>query len=301
MSCSRAGRAHDQVGPVRERRAGKECGGPCRCCVAAAPVQRVRPGRCAGAQNPRERITLSRVMRHAWVTRRGAWPLRTVREMVAAGLSPAAGGGGDLPPAGAGSALARTPPGSPTAAALPDMLATINVLDVPRQARRAATAAFLRVTHPLLEGGRVTLRSSLSVWSHSVTMQLMHAHTRVVILSGASGAVGSSLIGLSLSGAWLAHARYSARPGPMQGSPCTTSPGRKRGGRAACHAQDRLLGPPPSHSTQPYTPQHAHPRRTAGAAPRAGPPAGGAAARPGGARIRGRRVPGGAHTLFCIP
>lgn len=88
-------------------------------------------------------------MRHAWVTRRGAWPLRTVREMVAAGLSPAAGGGGELPPAGAAAALARTPPGSPSAAALPDMLATINVLDVPRQARAAAVAPHPRVTHPL--------------------------------------------------------------------------------------------------------------------------------------------------------
>jgi len=109
----------------------------------------VRPRRARGAQNPRERITLGRVMRHAWVTRRGAWPLRTVREMVAAGLSPAAGGGGELPPAGAAAALARTPPGSPLAAALPDMLATINVLDVPRQARAAAVAPHPRVTHPL--------------------------------------------------------------------------------------------------------------------------------------------------------
>ncbi len=72
-------------------------------------------------------------MRHPWVTRRGAWPLRTVREMVRAGLSPAEGDAADapLPPAGAG--FGNTPPGSP--AALPDMLSTINVLDVPRQAR----------------------------------------------------------------------------------------------------------------------------------------------------------------------
>ncbi|KAK9839649.1 hypothetical protein WJX81_003229 [Elliptochloris bilobata] len=78
-------------------------------------------------KNPRERITLGRVMRHAWVTRRGAWPLRTVREMVRAGLTPAEGDAADTPrPL---EALGKPLP----QAALPDMLSTINVLDVPRQ------------------------------------------------------------------------------------------------------------------------------------------------------------------------
>ncbi|KAK9823463.1 hypothetical protein WJX72_002919 [[Myrmecia] bisecta] len=60
-------------------------------------------------KNPKERITLQRVMRHPWVTRQGAWPLRSIREMLRRGENPNA---------------------EPV---LPDLMATMNVLDVPRQ------------------------------------------------------------------------------------------------------------------------------------------------------------------------
>lgn len=60
-------------------------------------------------KNPKERISLSRMMKHPWVTRRGSWPLRTVKEMVQAGETP------EQPPV------------------LPDLMSTLNVLDVPRQ------------------------------------------------------------------------------------------------------------------------------------------------------------------------
>ena len=80
-------------------------------------------------------------MRHAWVTRRGAWPLRTVREMVRAGLAPAEDDPADTPRLPAGAAGLGQPSLGPAApAALPDMLSTINVLDVPRQARLHFTA-----------------------------------------------------------------------------------------------------------------------------------------------------------------
>lgn len=49
------------------------------------------------------------MMKHPWVTRRGSWPLRTVKEMVQAGETP------EQPPV------------------LPDLMSTLNVLDVPRQ------------------------------------------------------------------------------------------------------------------------------------------------------------------------
>ncbi len=49
------------------------------------------------------------MMKHPWVTRRGSWPLRTVKEMVRMGDTP------ELPPA------------------LPDLMSTLNVLDIPRQ------------------------------------------------------------------------------------------------------------------------------------------------------------------------
>ncbi len=48
-------------------------------------------------------------MKHPWVTRRGSWPLRTVKEMVRMGDTP------ELPPV------------------LPDLMSTLNVLDIPRQ------------------------------------------------------------------------------------------------------------------------------------------------------------------------
>lgn len=60
-------------------------------------------------QNPKERITLGKMMKHSWVTRRGSWPLRTVKEMVHMGDTP------ELPPV------------------LPDLMSTLNVLDIPRQ------------------------------------------------------------------------------------------------------------------------------------------------------------------------
>lgn len=61
------------------------------------------------AKNPKERITLGKMMKHPWVTRHGSWPLRTVKEMVRVGEKP------ELPPV------------------LPDLLSTLNVLDIPRQ------------------------------------------------------------------------------------------------------------------------------------------------------------------------
>ena len=68
-------------------------------------------------QNPRERITLSRVMRHPWVTKRSAWPLLTVREM--GGCTEAADDDmNDI---------------NPQLVQLPDLMATSNVLDIPRQ------------------------------------------------------------------------------------------------------------------------------------------------------------------------
>ncbi|CAK0783136.1 hypothetical protein CVIRNUC_006332 [Coccomyxa viridis] len=68
-------------------------------------------------KNPRERITLSRVMRHPWVTKRSAWPLLTVREM--GGCTEAADDDmNDI---------------NPQLVQLPDLMATSNVLDIPRQ------------------------------------------------------------------------------------------------------------------------------------------------------------------------
>lgn len=71
---------------------------------------------CAYLQNPRERITLGRVMRHPWVTKRGAWPLLTVREM--GGCPDSEDDANDL---------------NPQLLQLPDLMATSNVLDIPRQ------------------------------------------------------------------------------------------------------------------------------------------------------------------------
>lgn len=63
----------------------------------------------AVVQNPKERITLNKMMKHPWVTRRGGWPLRSVKEMIRVGERP------ELPPV------------------LPDLMSTLNVLDIPRQ------------------------------------------------------------------------------------------------------------------------------------------------------------------------
>lgn len=67
----------------------------------------------SSAQNPRERITLPVVMRHPWVTKRGAWPLQTVREM--------------------GGCPEEEDEINPQLVSLPDMMSTLNVLDIPRQ------------------------------------------------------------------------------------------------------------------------------------------------------------------------
>ena len=52
---------------------------------------------------------MSKMMKHSWVTRRGSWPLRSVKEMIRVGERP------ELPPV------------------LPDLMSTLNVLDIPRQ------------------------------------------------------------------------------------------------------------------------------------------------------------------------
>lgn len=66
-------------------------------------------------QNPKERITLSKMMKHSWVTRCGSWPLRSVKEMIRVGERP------ELPPV------------------LPDLMSTLNVLDIPRQVHNCPT------------------------------------------------------------------------------------------------------------------------------------------------------------------
>ena len=70
-------------------------------------------------QNPKERITLSKMMKHSWVTRRGSWPLRSVKEMIRVGERP------ELPPV------------------LPDLMSTLNVLDIPRQVHSCPVGIFL--------------------------------------------------------------------------------------------------------------------------------------------------------------
>lgn len=62
-------------------------------------------------QDPKQRITMTRVMKHPWVTKRGQWPLRSVREMMKEH----------------GKVIDNEEP------ELPDLMATYNVLDVPRQ------------------------------------------------------------------------------------------------------------------------------------------------------------------------
>ncbi|KAK9800910.1 hypothetical protein WJX73_010144 [Symbiochloris irregularis] len=62
-------------------------------------------------KDPKQRLTMQRVMKHAWVTKRGVWPLRTVRETLRAG--DAIGADDDEPD-------------------MPDFMSTLNVLDIPR-------------------------------------------------------------------------------------------------------------------------------------------------------------------------
>lgn len=78
------------------------------------------------AQDPSQRITLARVMRHPWVTRSGAWPLATLREMGGCCAGGSASGGEEED-----DCLVTHPQLVP----LPDLMATVNVLDVPRQVR----------------------------------------------------------------------------------------------------------------------------------------------------------------------
>lgn len=67
-------------------------------------------------QEPSQRITLQKVMQHPWVTRQGAWPLRTMKEMLRSGAGPD-DDDDDIENYGQ----------------LPDLMSTVNVLDVPRQ------------------------------------------------------------------------------------------------------------------------------------------------------------------------
>ncbi len=62
-------------------------------------------------QDPKQRITMARVMKHPWVTKRMQWPLKSVREMMKEH----------------GKVIDNEEP------ELPDLMATYNVLDVPRQ------------------------------------------------------------------------------------------------------------------------------------------------------------------------
>ena len=78
-------------------------------------------------QNPKERITLGKMMKHPWVTRRGSWPLRTMKEMVRVGETP------ELPPV------------------LPDLMSTLNVLDIPRQVHHMLCGTIHRA-HSCLQG-----------------------------------------------------------------------------------------------------------------------------------------------------
>eukprot|EP00884_Botryococcus_braunii_P004062 jgi/Botrbrau1/13657/Bobra.0292s0007.1 len=68
------------------------------------------------AKDPTQRITLQKVMQHPWVTKQGAWPLRTMKEMLRSGAGPD-DDDDDLENFGQ----------------MPDLMSTVNVLDVPRQ------------------------------------------------------------------------------------------------------------------------------------------------------------------------
>ena len=66
-------------------------------------------------------------MRHPWVTKSGAWPLATLREM--GGCR----GGGNASEEEDDRLMTH-----PQLVPLPDLMATVNVLDVPRQVRLLA-------------------------------------------------------------------------------------------------------------------------------------------------------------------
>ena len=63
-------------------------------------------------QDPKQRITMGKVMKHPWVTKRGQWPLKCVRDIFR----------------DQGQLDEEEPE-------MPDLMSTFNVLDVPRQVR----------------------------------------------------------------------------------------------------------------------------------------------------------------------
>lgn len=100
------------------------CCGRSPCCDPLAPCL---------LQNPKERITLPKMMKHPWVTRRGSWPLRSMKEMVRSGEDL------DEP------------------AEVPDLMNTFHVLDVPRQVSTQSLSgcAQLILTFDAAQGPRV--------------------------------------------------------------------------------------------------------------------------------------------------
>ena len=83
------------------------------------------------AQDPRQRIKLPRIMKHPWVTKQGAWPLATLREMGGRGGSASE----DAESAAAVEDCLLTAPGL---LQLPDLMSTSHGLDVPREVRARA-------------------------------------------------------------------------------------------------------------------------------------------------------------------
>ena len=88
------------------------------CC---RPLSRRDPFAPCLLQNPKERITLPKMMKHPWVTRRGSWPLRSMKEMVRSGEDL------DEP------------------AEVPDLMNTFHVLDVPRQVSKRSLSGMCEV------------------------------------------------------------------------------------------------------------------------------------------------------------
>ena len=98
------------------------------CC---GPLLRWDPvGPCL-LQNPKERITLPKMMKHPWVTRRGSWPLRSMKEMVRSGEDL------DEP--------------------VPDLMNTFHVLDVPRQVSKRSVSGSAQSVHSV-QGSAEALR-----------------------------------------------------------------------------------------------------------------------------------------------
>ena len=98
---------------------------PCLPC-ALARLRRVQAhGWAGGWQDPKQRLTMPRVMHHPWVTKRGQWPLRTVRETVRAGDTI---GADEMEPE------------------MPDFMSTLNVLDLPRAVGPSSLPPFYAMT-----------------------------------------------------------------------------------------------------------------------------------------------------------